>query len=462
MIELIPSAKRLIRSLRDIGYDFVDAVADIIDNSIEAEANHISINMKFEGEQSYLVILDNGFGMGSKEIQEALRFGSHRSYATNDDLGRFGLGLKTASLSQCESLTVSSRRGEQRKRISSLRWDLDHITKTNLWEVLEIPSEALKDEARRHLENTVGTAVTWERLGKLMGYKYPSGEWARRHADQMAETLKLHLGLVFHRFLSGEIPNKRISIFVNDEKVAPWDPFSRGELYTQKLDIITIPIEHKKVEYQVTLQPYILPTQALYSSAKAHVRASGPLKWNRHQGFYIYRSNRIIQAGGWSGLRTSDEHTKLIRIAFHIPAQLDDLFQVNVAKKHLTLPRELRSALMKEIPSIVQRGQDTYRGKVTAPSLGFEAEEIEVRQNHQNDAAQADLEPTNAEIYPRPTPKRYLRADLIANLALKVGLENEREKLARAFEHIIDTCDANDREHLISILDRYEKITNYR
>ena len=139
MIELIPSAKRLIRSLRDIGYDFVDAVADIIDNSIEAEANHISINMKFEGEQSYLVILDNGFGMGSKEIQEALRFGSHRSYGTNDDLGRFGLGLKTASLSQCESLTVSSRRGEQRKRISSLRWDLDHITKTNLWEVLEIP-----------------------------------------------------------------------------------------------------------------------------------------------------------------------------------------------------------------------------------------------------------------------------------------------------------------------------------
>ena len=126
-VELIPSAKRLIRSLRDIGYEFVDAVADIVDNSVEAEATVVSINLKFEGEDSYLTIADNGTGMASKEMQEALRFGSNRVYGDSDDLGRFGLGIKTASLSQCERLTVSTRRGEERARINSYCWDLDHI-----------------------------------------------------------------------------------------------------------------------------------------------------------------------------------------------------------------------------------------------------------------------------------------------------------------------------------------------
>jgi DNA topoisomerase VI subunit B len=184
-IELIPSARRLIRSLRDIGYEFVDAVADIVDNSVEAGATVISISLQFDGEDSYLTIADNGLGMASKEIQEALRFGSNRSYDDADDLGRYGLGLKTASLSQCEKLTVSARRGEERARINSYCWDLAHIERTNRWEILKVESDQLKDEARSHLGRTTGTVVTWERLGRLMGYKYPSGEYARKQSDLM-------------------------------------------------------------------------------------------------------------------------------------------------------------------------------------------------------------------------------------------------------------------------------------
>jgi hypothetical protein len=365
-VELIPSAKRLIRSLRDIGYEFVDAVADIVDNSVEAQATIISITLKFEGEDSYLTIADNGVGMASKDIQEALRFGSNRAYEDSDDLGRYGLGLKTASLSQCERLTVSARRGEERARINSYCWDLDHIEQTNRWEILKIESDEIKDEVWRHLHETTGTVVTWERLGRLLGYKYPSGEYARKQAEQMAESLKLHLGMVFHRFLSGEIHGKRIAIYINDERVVPWDPYSRGEKHTQKLDPILIPLDFGEGIYNVKVQPYILPPQSLYSSTRAHLQASGPGKWNKQQGLYIYRSNRIIQAGGWSGLRTSDEHTKLVRMAVFIPSQLDELFQVNVAKKHLTLPRELRSVLLKEIQPIIHRAQEVYRDKLVS------------------------------------------------------------------------------------------------
>lgn len=365
-VELIPSAKRLIRSLRDIGYEFVDAVADIVDNSVEAQATIISITLKFEGVDSYLTIADNGVGMASKDIQEALRFGSNRAYEDSDDLGRYGLGLKTASLSQCERLTVSARRGEERARINSYCWDLDHIEQTNRWEILKIESDEIKDEVWRHLHETTGTVVTWERLGRLLGYKYPSGEYARKQAEQMAESLKLHLGMVFHRFLSGEIHGKRIAIYINDERVVPWDPYSRGEKHTQKLDPIMIPLDFGEGIYNVKVQPYILPPQSLYSSTRAHLQASGPGKWNKQQGLYIYRSNRIIQAGGWSGLRTSDEHTKLVRMAVFIPSQLDELFQVNVAKKHLTLPRELRSVLLKEIQPIIHRAQEVYRDKLVS------------------------------------------------------------------------------------------------
>ena len=163
---------------------------------------------------------------------------------------------------------------------------------------------------------------------------------------------------------------KRIAIYINDERVIAWDPYSRGEKHTSKLDQVLIPLDFKGSTYNVRLQPFILPPQSLYSSNKAHLQASGPGKWNKQQGLYIYRSNRIIQAGGWSGLRTSDEHTKLVRIAMFIPSELDEVFQVNVAKKHANLPRELRAALLQQIQPILHRGQEVYREKLgNSPSI---------------------------------------------------------------------------------------------
>ena len=454
IVEVIPSAKRLIRSLRDIGYEFIDAVADIVDNSIEAQATVVGINLKFEGEDSYLTIADNGTGMTSKDIQEALRFGSNRAYGNADDLGRYGLGLKTASLSQCERLTVSARRGEERARINSYCWDLNHIEQTNRWEILKIESDQLKDEVWRQLHETTGTVVTWERLGRLLGYKYPSGEYARKQAELMAESLKLHLGMVFHRFLSGEIHGKRIAIYINDERVVPWDPYSRGEKNTQKLEPILIPLDFGDDICNVKVQPYILPPQSLYSSAKAHIQASGPGKWNKQQGLYIYRSNRMIQAGGWSGLRTSDEHTKLVRISVFIPSQLDELFQVNVAKKHLTLPRELRSVLLKEIQPIIHRAQEAYRVKLVAVGAGGAQEKVQSQSVGKNSKVKSSSLEVSLD---GPSNRTHaidpmLIEGLVMKTVRKAGFSADEKKFNSLMTNFFREADEEEKRILIRLL----------
>src|SRR5712692_3370844 len=124
MVEVIPSARRLVRSLRDLGYDFVHAIADLVDNSIAAGASRMAVDMKWSGPDSWVRMTDNGTGMSGTIITEAMRFGSERDYEV-DDLGKFGLGLKTASLSQCRRLTVASRIDRNQRRIEVRRWDLD-------------------------------------------------------------------------------------------------------------------------------------------------------------------------------------------------------------------------------------------------------------------------------------------------------------------------------------------------
>ena len=177
--EVIPSARRLIKSLRDMGYDFAQAVADVVDNSIEAGAFLVAIDVEFDGDDSWVRIADNGKGMTPDELREAMRFGAEREY-DDEDLGKFGLGLKTASLSQCQCLSVASRWNRDRADIAAYSWDLDHIERTNRWEILPLEKNRLGRAIRKPLKETTGTVVLWERLDRILGYKLPYGENARK------------------------------------------------------------------------------------------------------------------------------------------------------------------------------------------------------------------------------------------------------------------------------------------
>ena len=365
----IPSAKRLISSMRDLGYEFSDAVAEIVDNSIQAGANVIQVNLQFDGYESYLTVLDNGVGMTPAEIREAMRFGSMRDYE-QDDLGKFGLGLKTSSLSQCDALTISSRNSQKKVQIHSYSWDMDHINRVDQWEILPIEADELLNPVVEHLYSTTGTAVTWERLNRLLNFQDPSGGRAENDFKRLIQELKISLGSTFHRYLTGEQRSKKVMIFVNGDLVESWDPFCRTEKNTVELESFSIPISMDGRKGLVKFRPFVLPAQSQFSSSSAHLRAGGPAKWNKQQGFYIYRSGRLLQSGGWCGLRTSDEHSKLARVLVEIPAGFDDLFKVNISKMKINFPRELRDETIHKLAPTLKKANDSYRTQGEASFSG--------------------------------------------------------------------------------------------
>ena len=369
-VDVIPSARRLIHSLRDVGYDFIHAVADLVDNSIAAKASRIAIEMRFDGEDSWLRIADNGTGMSGTTITEAMRFGTERDYEP-DELGRFGLGLKTASLSQCSRLTVASRIDRNSRRIEVRRWDLEHVEQTNRWEIINVPADERSDTLVVPLQNTTGTVVLWEFLDRVLDYKIPWGDFAKNGFYRLAEGLDQHLGMVFHRFLGGEARRKKkLKITINGTNVDVWDPFAREEKATACLPGRQFEIAGDDGPGLVAYTPYILPPQEKFSSLKAFNRHAGPDKWNYQQGFYIYRADRMIQSGGWSYMRTSDEHTKLARVALDFWPDLDSAFDLNVAKARVTLPASLKQHLKAHIERLVKQAKKVYSPKIAGRSPG--------------------------------------------------------------------------------------------
>jgi len=348
-------------SLRDMGYEFSTAVADLVDNSVEAGATKVLIDIEFEGENSWVRIADNGAGMTPTALREAMRYGSSRDYA-EEDLGKFGLGLKVASLSQCQRLTVASRTNRSRADISAYCWDLAHIDTTNRWELLPVSPQNDSPPVHSLLSRSVGTVVLWQRLDRILGYQDPGGESARRRLTAMCRDVEGHLAMVFHRFLSGEAKGRRkLHILMNGHEIEPWDPFARSEPATRRLDPASIPVRHGDMKGELILQPFILPHQSSFSSPESFKRASGPANWNQQQGFYVYRADRLIQSGGWCRIRTADEHTKLARVALHFSPRLDDAFRVNVSKMRVQLPASAREHLVDAIAPVTRLANDTYR-----------------------------------------------------------------------------------------------------
>lgn len=360
-VEMIPAARRLMSSLRDMGYEQTTAIADLVDNSVEAGATKVNVDIEFEGENSWVRIADNGRGMTSSQLREAMRYGSSRQYS-DEDLGKFGLGLKVASLSQCQRLTVASRTNQSRADISAYCWDLAHIEATNRWELLPVSRKEGGPPIQALLKESIGTVVLWQRLDRILGYQDPGGESARRRLSSMCREVEGHLAMVFHRFLAGEVSGRRkLRILVNGYDIGPWDPFARNEVATKALEPAKIPVRVGDANGVLILEPFILPHQADFSSSDSFRLAGGPANWNQQQGFYVYRADRLIQSGGWCRIRTLDEHTKLARVALRFSSQLDDAFRVNVSKMRVQLPTSVREQLTEAIAPVTKLANDTYR-----------------------------------------------------------------------------------------------------
>lgn len=355
-----PEPAALVESLRAFGYSLKAALADLIDNSISAGAKNVWLRFEWDGAGSYITIKDDGAGMSEQELIAAMRPGSRSPLEERSpkDLGRFGLGLKTASFSQCRSLFVITR--QQDAPQVSRCWDLDYINTSREWRLIKkFDSDPLLD-AGETLEDR-GTVVIWRKMDRVVGSSKPDDNTAYRQFLEAVEEVKNHVAMVFHRYL--EKPSG-LKMWINGRKVEAWDPFLKNEKATQELPPEKLFCDGKALG----VTPYVLPHQSKIS-AETHRRAAGPGGWNAQQGFYIYRNERLLVAGEWLGLGfQKEEHYKLARIQIDLPNSMDSDWQIDVKKSRAKPPGPLRNDLKRIARRTREQAVQIYRhrGRVSA------------------------------------------------------------------------------------------------
>lgn len=345
-----PHAAALIEGLRDIGYSLETAISDIIDNSITAGARRIQIITETFAEEPHIAVVDDGDGMSEEDLIAAMRPGSRNPLATRDepDLGRFGLGLKSASFSQCRRLTVVSRKGG---KTSTAVWDLDDVAEQNEWAV-QLPDDPSAIPEVDKLGDS-GTLVLWQKLDRLIGgFTHNAARRAEVINQRIAETER-HLRLVFHRFMEDAKP---LQILLNRRRLQPLDPFSQQNPAT-----ISDPEEKLTLSRgDVEIQSFTLPHHKQMSKTDWEDIA-GPEGHLKSQGFYLYRGRRLIIHGTWFGLCRQSELTKLSRVRIDIPNSMDADWKIDVKKSSAQLPPIVRDRLKKVIERIQDGSKRTYR-----------------------------------------------------------------------------------------------------
>ena len=350
MVQLDPEPSILIESLRDIGYSFNSALADIVDNSITANASKVWIQAIPDNEFR-IGIIDNGTGLSKNDLMQAMRLGSTdpRQERAINDLGRFGLGLKTASFSQCRRLTVVSRNNGE---AAGYTWDLDLVVEQNAWNVIErddLDEVPFVDEL-----GDTGTLVLWEKLDRLTGAR---GSGKVDYARVISEAQD-YLSLVFHRYITGERGLRSISLKVNNVELEPIDPFNSKNHATQASPLETI-------RPGVAMQTFTLPHRSHYVSQQDYEHFGLKDGYLKNQGVYLYRAKRLILYGTWFGLAKKTPLTQLTRVKIDIDVNQDEIWKIDVKKVSAQMPEDVRARIKALIVKIGAPSRKVYRRHAT-------------------------------------------------------------------------------------------------
>ena len=356
-----PRASAMVEALRGLGYSPATALADIVDNSISAGARQVEITFAWQGADSAVSILDDGAGMTADGLDHAMRLGdrSPLEVRAGGDLGRFGLGLKTASFSQCRRLTVATRQGGGEAGV--LRWDLDVLAATAdaSWRLLEgcAPGSERRLAPLEALEH--GTLVLWEAPDRLVS----AGSREQDFLD-VIDGVERHLAMVFHRYLDGARPKLILSI--NGRRVRGWDPFLSDHPATWSSPPHTVDVDGSPM----TVQAFVLPHRDRLTP-KAWELAGGPDGWTSQQGFYVYRNGRLLVAGSWLGLGrgrswTKEEPFRLARIRLDITNSADADWKIDIRKSTARPPASARPRLMRLAEDTRDRARRVFahRGRI--------------------------------------------------------------------------------------------------
>ena len=362
--EAVPEAASMIETFRAIGYNLETAVADIIDNSISSGAKRIYINRIWDGGNTVITIKDDGCGMSSDEIVEAMRPGAHNPLESRsaNDLGRFGLGMKTASFSQCRKLTVISKKAKGSS--AHWTWDLDYVAMTRKWELINWAPKAFLNVLD---EQVSGTMIIWTDLDRVIPPNTSVDDIVakQKFSDAWAR-VKSHLAMTFHRF----IENNDVTIYWGENKIEAWNPFCLSEKKIQIFPTETLYFGNSKAE----VKGYILPHKNNFSSEEKYKEAEGINGYPAAQGFYVYRGKRLLLAGSWLNLFRKEDHYKLVRISIDLPNTLDSEWQIDIKKSTAIPPLSCREQLRSYALDVRNKGMEVYRhrGKILKKKAGID------------------------------------------------------------------------------------------
>lgn len=472
--ETPPFAPVLMESTRAIGYNLESAIADIIDNSIAACAHTVDIHFSPYDAVPYVSILDDGNGMSEQRIDDAMRYGSQSSLEERGelDLGRFGLGMKTASLSQCRCLTVISKQVDS---VAARRWDLDEIYKQGSWALLELEEKELDDIPQYNKLKVLphGTLVIWEKLDRMLKGTANPEKLMNKQMDYVRD----HLSLVFHRYLTGESGITKLKIKLNELPVEPKDPFLIGRSISFQDD------EKFMIEgHIVSVSTFMLPhVSKLTIQEKAALGGSEGL--TKNQGFYIYRNKRLLVWGTWFRMHRKDELSKLARIRVDIPNALDHLWTLDIRKSSAMPPDVIKSNLMRIVDRISEGSKTTwtFRGK---REIGDDGSHLWAKMRTRDgviyslnrdhaflellietlDLAQKRLLENYLRLAEENLPLNQLYIDLNNEERVNAKKEREAEKdvMAQAHMYLENIAGAAERNTLIKVLMRTDPFCNFR
>lgn len=362
----LPDPSRLIYGLRDTGYDFNTAAADIIDNAIAANATEVNVRVELQQDgRKFVYFGDNGDGMDAAGLFGAMRYGAAKR-ASAKSLGKFGLGLKTASSSICLRYGLISRTKAD-SAVGKLEWDLEHVENLNDWTMLQ---EAVTPVEQHWYDELCGeesgTLVVWSKCDRLLSRDYAEagGAQEKNAIRNRIKRLKEHLSLVFHRYLDpADTTYSTVSIRVNDEPVEPWNPFfpeKAEQVLPDHARVLKIQLEDGSV-HDARMNAWILPHSKDLTKEENDEKARIS---SRAQGFYIYREGRIIHHGGWLGVfRSDDPHYSLLRVEFDFDHELDDAFKIDVKKSRILFDPALEDSLRKTLTPFWNEADRRYRRK---------------------------------------------------------------------------------------------------
>lgn len=340
----------MMASLRSIGYSLETALADIIDNSITAKSTEVQLHHTINGNQLSVAILDNGLGMNQEELMVAMTFGSKNPLQQRDkeDLGRFGLGLKTASFSQCKKLTVISKKSEG--QIVGACWDLDYVVDRNAWDVEILDVEQIERVYKAQDLSEHGTLVVWEMCDRLIG-DIENKEQIEAEIHKKFEQVEQHLQLVFHRLLTS------FNLYINFRKIQPIDPFARQNNATQISPEVEVPLGYKKIK----IQAYTLPHHSKCTKKEYEANSLGD--YLARQGFYVYRNKRLLIYGTWFRLLPKKELYKLTRVVVDLPNDMDAEWEIDIKKSTATPPAPVRNYLKNYIERFIEPSKRVYTSR---------------------------------------------------------------------------------------------------